>query len=151
VVYNGRGFFCCGIQRRTISGWQKKIFPLYPTHKSFSSVVTYTTTESFYAVYCIPLRRRFFCTVSHIGERHFLHNKYITEELWDATQKNLAHCIPQRRWFSSNVSHNERDFPLLWDITEKVFYVVGYNGRGFPPLRNTTEEVFSVMGYNGEK
>jgi hypothetical protein len=37
----------------------------------------------------------------------------------------------------------------LWDITEKVFFVVGYNKRGFPPLRGTTEEVFSIVGNNG--
>jgi hypothetical protein len=73
------------------------------------------------------------CTVSHTGEQLFLHNKYNTEELWDAMQNNLLYFIPQRHRFSSVVSNNGRDFHLLWDTKEEVFPVVGYKERGFPP------------------
>jgi hypothetical protein len=78
------------------------------------------------------------------------------------SQKNLPHCIPQRRRFSSVVSHNGRYFPPLWDTTGEVFFhcgiqrkklpsIVGYNGRGFFPFWDTTEEFFSIVGYNGKK
>ncbi len=66
------------------------------------------------------------------------------------SQKNLPHCIPQRRRrFPSVVSHNGRYFPPLWDTTEEVFFVVGHNGRSFPPLWDTTEEVVFHFGING--
>jgi hypothetical protein len=136
VGYNGEGFpllwdtmeevfFLCGIQRRKISEWLTIFFHCIPQRLSFSSVVSYTITES-YAAYCIP--------------------QYNTEELWDPTKKNLPHCIPQRRRFSSVVSHKGRYFSPLWDTTEEIFSVVGYNGRGFPPLWDTAEDFFFRCG-----
>ncbi len=134
-------FLQCGIQRRKTSGRLTIFFRCIPKHWSFSSVVSYTRTES-YPVYCIP--------------------QYNTEELKDPTQKNLPHCIPQRRRFSSFVSHNERYFSPVWDTTEEVFSIVGYHRWGFPPLWDSAEDVFfrcwiqwkrffSIVGYNGEK
>ncbi len=100
-----------------------------------------TTQEIFLPLYPSPQQNLMQCTVS---------------------KKNFSHCIPQRRRFSSVVSHNGRYFPPLWDIMEKVFFscgiqrkklstIVGYNGRGFFPFWNTMDEVFSVVGYNGKK
>ncbi len=121
VGYNGEGlttlwdtteedFFSCGIQRRTISGWQTNFVLLYSTMQ-----------EIFLSLYPTPQQNLVQCTVS---------------------QKNLQHCIPQHRKFSSVVSHNGRYFLPLWDTTEEVFFrcgiqqkklssIVGYNGRGF--------------------
>jgi hypothetical protein len=70
-------FIRCGTQRkrffsvvgynRELSGWLTNFVPLYPQCRNLSSVVSYTTTKA-YPVYCIPLHRSFFCTVSHTGE-----------------------------------------------------------------------------------
>ncbi len=141
VGYNGEGFppwwdtteedfFCCGIQRRTISGWQINFFLLYPT-----------TQEICLPLYPTPQQNLMQCTVS---------------------QKNLPQCIPQRRRFSSVVSHNGRYFPTLLDTTEEVFFhcgiqlkkfssIVGYNGRGFFYCGIQRKRCFSVVGYNGKK
>ncbi len=116
--YNGEGFpplwdttednfFRCGIQRRTISGWQTNFFLLY-----------HTTQEVFLPLYPTPQQNLMQCTVS---------------------QKNLQHCIPQRRRFSSVVSHNRRYFPPLWDTMEEVFFGCGIQRK----------KLFSSVGYNG--
>jgi hypothetical protein len=102
-----------------------------------------------YTVYCIPLHRNFFCTVSHTGEQLFLHNKYNTEELWDAMQNNLLYFIPQCHRFCSVVSYNERDFPLLWDTTQEVFSCCGIQGKRFSSIVGYNGRVFSFVGFNG--
>jgi hypothetical protein len=100
-----------------------------------------TTQDIFLPLYPSPQQNLMQCTVS---------------------KKNFPHCIPQRRRFSSVVSHNGRYFPPLWDTTEKVFFscgiqrkklstIVGYNGRGFFPFWDTTEEVFFRCGIQWKK
>jgi hypothetical protein len=140
-------FFRCGIQQRRFSfvvGYNRRgFFPLWDTMENnlrvankFFSMYS-TTQEIFLPLYPTPQQNILQCTVS-----------------W----KNLQHCIPQRRRFSSIVSHNGRYFI----ITQEVFFVMRYNGRSFPPLWDTTEEVFfycgiqqkrffSIVGYNGKK
>jgi hypothetical protein len=135
VVYNGEGFptlwdtteedfFRCGIQRRTISGWQtnflllnptmQEIFlPLYPTPQQ--NLVKCTVSQK-NLQHCIPHRRRFSSVVSHNG-RYFPPLWDTTEEvfsLWDTMEETFLHCGIQRKRF----------FPL-WDITEEVFYRCG--------------------------
>jgi hypothetical protein len=91
---------------------------------NFSSVVSYTTTES-YAVYCIPenlqhcnlQRRRFSSVVSHIG-RYF-------PLLWDSTEEVFFRCGIQWKKLSSVVGYNGRGFFSLWDTTEEVFFLCG--------------------------
>jgi hypothetical protein len=80
------------------------------------------------------------------------------------TQKNLPHCIPHRRRFSSVVSHNERYFPPLWDTTEEVlrffslwdtrkeaFLHCWIQGRGFFYCGIQRKRFFSFVRYNGKK
>jgi hypothetical protein len=165
--------FCrCGIQR-------KRFFPLWDTKEKFFSALGYnregfptlwdTTEEDFFRS---GIQRR---TISG-WQTNFVLLYPTMQEIFlplyptprqnlvqcTVSQKNLQHCIPQRRRFSSIVSHNGRYFPPLWDTTEEVFFncgiqrmrffsVVGYNGRGFFhfgmqrrgffPLWNTMEKI----------
>jgi hypothetical protein len=172
VGYNGDGFpllwdtkeevfFLCGIQRRTISGWRKKFFPLYPTtqefffrcilhHNRILCSVLYPTSQKLF-LHCIPHRRiTFFC------------NKYNPEELRDALQKNIRiishnatgflpfyptieeiflRCGIQQKRFFPPVGYNGRGFSSIVGYNERVvFFFVGYNGRGFFPLWDTMEK-----------
>ncbi len=130
--YNGRGFFRCGYNGRVFSaeGYNGEGFPLlWSTISGWKTnffLLYPTTQEIFRPLYPTPQRNLIQCTVS---------------------QKNLQHCIPQRRRFSSVVSHSGRYFPPLWDTMEEVF--LGYNGKSFPPLWDTTQECFFFVGYNG--
>ncbi len=130
VGYNGRVFFRCGIQRRRFSsivgynirrfffcGIQRRTISGWP-QKIF--LLYPTTQEIFLPLYPTPQQNLMQCTVS---------------------QKNLPHCIPQRRRFSSVVSLNGKK-------RKRIFFILGYNGRSLPPLWDTTEEVFSIVGYN---
>jgi hypothetical protein len=131
VGYNGESFPTlwdtteenfsrCGIQRRTISGWQTNFVLLYPTMQEIflplyptpqQNLVQCTVSQK-NLQYCIPQRGRFSSVVSHNG-RYF-------PPLWNTTEEVFF-----------VVGYNERSFPLLWDTTEEVFSIVGYNGRGF--------------------
>ncbi len=149
--YNGKVFFRCGIQRRRFSyvvGYNRRgFFPLWDTTGTISGWQTNfvplypTMQEIFLPLYPTPQQNLVQCTVS---------------------QKNLLHCIPQRRRFSSIVSHNGKYFPPLWDTMEEVFFRcgiqqkklssnVGYNGRGFFHCGIQRKRFFSIVGYNGEK
>jgi hypothetical protein len=124
VGYNGRVFSRCGIQQRRFSyvvGYNRRgFFPLWDTTEEVffrcgiqrrtisgwrtNFVLLYPTMhEIFLPLYPTPQQNLVKCTVS---------------------QKILQHFIPQRRRFSSVVSHNQRYFPLLWDTKEEVFSIV---------------------------
>ncbi len=150
--YNRRVvFFRCGIQRRRFSyvvGYNRRgFFPLWDTTENnlrmankfcsivshnagnFSSVVSYTSTESC-AVYCIPEK---------------------SSALYPKTLHVFFRCIPQWKIFSSVVGYNERVFFSLWDTTEEAFLHSGIQRKRFFPLWDTTEEVFSRCGIQWEK
>jgi hypothetical protein len=131
VEYNRRVFFRCGIQQRRFSsvvGYNRRgYFPLWDTteknlrmankffsivsHNSghFSSVVSYTTTES-YAVYCIPEK---------------------SSALYPTTPQVFFRCIPQWKIISSVVKNNRRVFFRCGIQRKKLSSIVGYNGRSF--------------------
>ncbi len=67
------------------------------------------------------------------------------------SQKNLQHCSPQRRRFSSIVSHNGRGFFSLWDTIEEAFLHCGIQRKRIFPLWDTTEEVFFRCGIQQKK
>ncbi len=130
VGYNGEGFpllwdtteediFHCGIQQ--ISLRMANIFFSIVSHKAghFSSVVSYTTTES-YAVYCIPEKS------TALYPAGFL-------PLYPTMEDIFLHCGIQRKRF----------FPC--GIQWKFFSVVGYNGRGFFQFWDTTEKNYTMQ------
>jgi hypothetical protein len=125
VGYNGEGFppFWGTTEKRFFLLWDTTENNLRIANKFF--LLYPTTQETFLPLYPTPQQNLMQCTVS---------------------QKNLPHCIPQGRGFSSIVSHNGRYFPPLWDTMGEDFFVVGYNGRSFPPLWDTTEEVIFHFG-----
>jgi hypothetical protein len=145
-------FFRCGIQRKSFFLlWdttekvflrcgiqQKRIFSVvgYNGEQSqdgkqiFFYCIPPTMQEIFLLLYPTPQQNLVQCTVS---------------------QKNLQHCIPQRRRFSSVVSHNGRYFPPLWDTTEEVFFRCGIQRKKFFPLWDITEEVFFRCGIQWKK
>jgi hypothetical protein len=141
VGHKGRDFFCCGIQRRTISGRLKKFFVV--SHNAGIFLPLYPTLQ----------QKLMQCTVSHFTEDFSA--LYPTPEnnfffVINTTQKN---CGMQCRIIFRIVSHNATGFlplhltmeeiSLCCGIQQKRFFpVVGYNGRGFPPLWDTTEEFF---------
>ncbi len=110
-------FFHCGIQRRTISGWQTNFVLLNPTMQ-----------EIFLPLYPIPQQNLVQCTVS--------------QKNLPTTPQVFFHCIPQWKIFSSVVGNNGRGFFSLWDTTEEAFTHCGIQRKSFFPLWNTTEEVF---------
>ncbi len=134
--YNRRGFF--PLWDTTENNLRMaNIFVSIVSHNAgnFSSVVSYTSTESC-AVYCIPEK---------------------SSALYPTTPQVFFCCIPQWKFFSSVVGYNGRgfffvvgyngrNFPPLWDTTEEVFSIVGYNGRVFFPLWDTIEK----KTYNAE-
>jgi hypothetical protein len=111
VGYNGEGF------PPLLDITEEDFFPLWDTTKNrfriankffsivshnagnFSSVVSYTTTESC-AVYCIPEK---------------------SSALNLTTPQVFFRCIPQWKIFSSIVGYNRRGFFSLWDTTEEAF------------------------------
>ncbi len=82
----------------------------------------FLSQEIFLALYPTPQPNPIQCTVS---------------------QKNLPHCIQQRRRFYSILSHNGRYFPPLWDTTEEVFFQFGIQRKRFFPLWDTMEKNYT--------
>jgi hypothetical protein len=141
VGYNGEGFppfwdtteediFRCGIQQENLRMANNFFFSIVSHNTGhFSSVVSYTTTES-YAVYCIPGK---------------------SSALYPTTPQVFFRCIPQWKIFSSIVGYNGRGFFVvgyngrgffpLWDTTEEVFFLFGIERKRF----------FPVVGYSGKK
>jgi hypothetical protein len=139
VGYNGRVFFRCGIQRRRFSsivGYNRRgFFPLWDTMEinlrmakkffsivshnagNFSSIVSYTTTES-YAVHCIPEK---------------------SSALYPTTPQVFFRCIPQWKIFAFIVGYYGRGFLNCGIQRKKLSSIMGYNGRGFFPFWDTTE------------
>jgi hypothetical protein len=122
-------FFCCGIQQRTISGWQTNFFLLYPT-----------TWEIFLPLYPTPQQNLMQCTVTQKNLPHCIpqccrfssvvsYNGRYFHPLWDTTEEVFF-----------VVGYNELSFPPLWDKTEEVFFYFGIQRKRF----------FSVVGYNGK-
>ncbi len=120
-----------------------------PQRRNFSSVVSYTATES-YAVYCISLHTRFSALYPTPENNVFF--------VINATQKN---CGMQCRKIFRVVSHNATGFLPLYPTMEEIFLrcgiqqksffpIVWYNERGFPPLWDTMEEFFFFVVYNGK-
>jgi hypothetical protein len=113
----------------------KQFFLLYVFHNAghFTSVVSYTTTES-YAVYCIPenlqhcipQRRRFSFVVSHNG-------KYFPP-LWDTTEEVFF-----------VVGYKGRGFFHCGIQWKRFFSILGYNGRGFFPLWDTMKKNYTTQ------
>jgi hypothetical protein len=143
VGYNGRVFFRFGIQWRRfpyVVGYNRiGCFPLWDTTENnprmankfcsivshnavnFSSVVSYTSTESC-AVYCIPEKSSaLFPTTPQV----FLRCIKIQWKIFSSVVRYNG------RGFFFVVGYNGRSFPPLWDTTEEVFSIVGYNGRDF--------------------
>jgi hypothetical protein len=151
VGYNGRVFFCCGIQRRRFNyvvGYNRRgFFQLWDTTENnlrmankfcsivfhnagnISFVVSYTSTESC-AVYCIPEK---------------------SSALYPTTPQVFFRCIPQWKIFSSVVGYNGRGFFSLWDTTEKTFLHCGIQRKRFFTLWDIKEKFFAVVEYNGKK
>jgi hypothetical protein len=149
VGYNERGFFRCGIQRKSFfllwDSTDKVFLRCGIQQKRIFSIVGYNGEQSQdgkqILFYCIPQCRKFFF-------RCILHLNRI-----------LCNVLYPRKIFSI-VSHNAAGFLPLYPSMEEIFlccgiqrkrffFVVGYNGRNFPPLWDTTEEVFSIVVYNG--
>jgi hypothetical protein len=87
---------------------ENKFFSLVSHHAgNFSSVVSYTTTES-YTVYCIPEK---------------------SSALYPTTPQVFFRCIPQWKIFSSVVGYNGRGFFGIQ--RKKLSSIVGYNARVF--------------------
>jgi hypothetical protein len=159
VGYYRRGFFHCGIQRKSFfhcgiqqrfssvvdttevvfsiegyngeqfqDGWQ--IFFRCIPRRCFSSILFYTTTES-YAVLYPTTQKLFLHSISHLTPKNNIFYIINTthKRIVGCNTENLPHCIPQCCRFSSVVSHNERDFPLLWDTMEEVFFCCGIQWR----------------------
>jgi hypothetical protein len=96
---------------------------------NFSSVVSYTSTESC-AVYCIPEK---------------------SSALYPTMPQVFFCCIPQWKIFSSVVGYNGRGFFSLWDTTEETFLHCGIQRKRFFPLWDITEEVFFRCGIQWKK
>jgi hypothetical protein len=108
----------------------KQIFSIVSQNAgNFSSVVSYTTAES-YAVSCILEK---------------------SSALYPTMPQVFFCCIPQWKIFFSVVGYNGRGFFHCGIQRKKLSSIVGYIGRGIFLLWDTTEEVFSVVGYNGKK
>ncbi len=136
VGYNGEGFpplwdtteedfFSCGIQWRTISGWQTNFFLLYPTTQEIFLPLYPTPQQNLRQCtvsqknlpHCVPQHRSFSFVVSH-NEWYFAPLWDTTEEvffsLWDTTEEAFLHCGIKQKWFFS-----------FWDTTEEVFFCCG--------------------------
>jgi hypothetical protein len=101
----------------------KQIFSIVSNNAGkLSSVVSYTTTES-YAVYCIPEK---------------------SSALYPTMPQVFFCCIPQWKIISSIVGYNGRGFFRCGIQRKKLSSIVGYNGRGFFPFWDTTEEFFPL-------
>ncbi len=96
---------------------------------NLSSVVSYTTTES-YTMYCIPEKSS---TLYPTTPQVFF--RYPTME------DIFLHYEIQWKRFSFVVGYNGRSFPPLWDTTDEVFFHFGILRKKF----------FSVAGCNGKK
>jgi hypothetical protein len=119
VGYNRRGFFLLWDTTENNLRMANK-FSSIVSHNAgnLSSVVSYTTTES-YAVHCIPKK---------------------SSAMYPTTPQVFFRCIPQWKIFSYGVGYNRRGFFSLWDTTEEAFLhcgiqrkrffsIVGYNGK----------------------
>ncbi len=92
-------FFRCGIQRRTISGWQKKCFYCIPQRRKFFSR-------------CILHHNRILCSVLYPRKifRIVSNNAAGFLSLYPTMEEAFLHCGIQRKRF----------FPL-WDTMEKNY------------------------------
>jgi hypothetical protein len=130
VGYNRRGFFPLWDATENSLKMANKFFSVVSHNAgNFSSVVSFTTTES-YAVYCIPEK---FSALYPTTPQVFF--RCIPQ--W----KIFLHCGIQRKRFFLVVGYNGKSFPPLWDTTEEVFFHFGIQQKRF----------FSVVGYNGKK
>jgi hypothetical protein len=124
-------FFRCGIQRRTISGWQTNFFLLYPT------------TQEIFFFRCILHHNRILCSILYPRKkiRIVSHNAAGFLPLYPTMEDISLHCGIQRKRFFFVVGYNGKSFPPLWYTTKEVFFHFGIQRKRF----------FSVVGYNAKK
>jgi hypothetical protein len=140
VGYNGEGFptlwdtteedfFPCGVHGEQSQDGKQILFYCIHNAGNFSSVVSYTSTESC-AVYCIPEK---------------------SSALYRTTPQVFFCCIPQWKIFSSVLGYNGRGFFRCGIQQKKLSSIVRYNGRVFFHCGIQWKRFFSVVGYNGKK